>query len=49
MLRVSLKQMFTDSSSVTPEFFQQDFLTKRPEQLTHEEFVQLTNMVAEVL
>lgn len=49
MLRVSLKQMFTENSRVTPEFFRQEFLTKRPEQLTHEEFVTLTNMVAEVL
>ena len=44
MLRVSLKQMLPDPLSLSlPE----DFLTKRPEQLTHEDFVTLTNAVAE--
>ena len=39
MLRVSLKQML-------PDFKSDDaFFTKRPEQLTHEEFVYLTNYV----
>lgn len=49
MLRVSLKQLPLDDNKATPEFFQQEFLTKRPEQLTHEEFVRLTNMIAEVM
>ncbi len=42
MLRVSLRQLLQDPLSlpVPP-----DFLTKRPEQLTHEEFVLLTNAV----
>lgn len=49
MLRVSLKQMFNAENKPDADFFAQDFLTKRPEQLTHEEFVRLTNMVAEKL
>lgn len=49
MLRVSLKQIFNGEKKPAAEFFAQDFLTKRPEQLTHEEFVKLTNMVAEEL
>jgi len=49
MLRVSLKQMFNDVNKPESNFFAQEFLTKRPEQLTHEEFVKLTNMVAEQL
>ncbi|MBR4572663.1 MAG: 16S rRNA (adenine(1518)-N(6)/adenine(1519)-N(6))-dimethyltransferase RsmA [Prevotella sp.] len=46
MLRVSLKQLLPDplSLSLSP-----DFLTKRPEQLSHEEFVLLTNAVAQAL
>ena len=39
MLRVSLKQMLPDFKS------DEAFFTKRPEQLTHEEFVYLTNYV----
>ena len=44
MLRVSLRQLFT---SVQPDdaFFKQDIMTKRPEQLTIAQFVELTNMV----
>ena len=44
MLRVSLRQLFpkgTDSAS----FFSQDVMTCRPEQLSIQEFVTLTNMV----
>ena len=43
MLRGSLKQMVADPLSLP---LPADFLTKRPEQLTHEEFVMLTNAVA---
>ncbi len=48
MLRVSLKQMFP---GVTPSegFYVQDIMTKRPEQLTVQQFVELTNMVEEEL
>ena len=46
MLRVSLRQLLNDPQALqlTP-----DFLTKRPEQLSHEEFVQLTNAVAQII
>lgn len=44
MLRVSLRQMFP---GVKPSegFYQQDIMTKRPEQLSIPQFVELTNMV----
>ena len=45
MLRVSLRQIFGGSAS--PEFYAQDIMTKRPEQLSVQQFVELTNMVAE--
>jgi len=45
MLRVSLRQIFDSQHPARPEFFQQDVMTKRPEQLTIEEFVELTNLV----
>ncbi len=46
MLRVSLKQMFFGNSP-SAEFYTQDIMTKRPEQLTVQQFVELTNMVDE--
>ena len=48
MLRVSLKQMFP---GVTPreDFYTTDIMTKRPEQLTIQQFVELTNYVDEEL
>jgi hypothetical protein len=48
MLRVSLKQMFP---GVTPreDFYTTDIMTKRPEQLTIQQFVELTNYVGEEL
>jgi 16S rRNA (adenine1518-N6/adenine1519-N6)-dimethyltransferase len=49
MLRVSLKQLFNKETMPSPEFFQQDIMTKRPEQLSIEQFVGLTNMVADKL
>lgn len=45
MLRVSLKQIFNGALTASPEFYQQDIMTKRPEQLTVQQFVELTNMV----
>ena len=45
MLRVSLKQLFNSEKPARPEFFAQDIMTKRPEQLTVAQFVELTNMV----
>ncbi len=48
MLRVSLKQIFTD---ITPHegFYAEDIMTKRPEQLSIPQLVELTNMVAREL
>ena len=43
MLRVSLRQIF--GSSASAEFYAQDIMTKRPEQLSVQQFVELTNMV----
>jgi 16S rRNA (adenine1518-N6/adenine1519-N6)-dimethyltransferase len=48
MLRVSLKQLFAGNMPDT-DFFSQDMMTKRPEQLTIPQFVELTNMVEEKL
>lgn len=45
MLRVSLKQIFNGDNAAPAEFFQQEIMTKRPEQLTVQQFVELTNMV----
>lgn len=44
MLRVSLKQLL-NPQKVSVGFFEQDMMTRRPEQLSIEEFVALTNMV----
>ena len=49
MLRVSLRQIFDAQHPARPEFFQQEIMTKRPEQLTIEQFVELTNMVEKEL
>ena len=46
MLRVSLRQLFSADTMPDATFFAQDIMTRRPEQLTVEEFVNLTNMVA---
>ena len=43
MLRVSLRQIFGGNAS--PEFYAQDIMTKRPEQLSVAQFVELTNIV----
>ena len=43
MLRVSLRQMFTTTPA--DGFYQQDIMTKRPEQLSVAQFVELTNIV----
>ena len=44
MLRVSLRQLFAGMPT-SPEFYAQEMFTRRPEQLSVAEFVQLTNMV----
>jgi dimethyladenosine transferase len=43
MLRVSLRQMIPNKAH--KNFYEQDIMTKRPEQLTIAQFVELTNMV----
>ena len=43
MLRVSLRQMIPNKAN--KNFYEQDVMTKRPEQLTIAQFVELTNMV----
>ena len=45
MLRVSLRQIFNAENMPEPDFFVQEMMTRRPEQLSVQEFVQLTNMV----
>ena len=45
MLRVSLRQIFDAQHPASGTFFQQDTMTRRPEQLSIPEFVELTNMV----
>lgn len=45
MLRVSLRQIFNGEVTARPEFFQQSIMTRRPEQLSVAEFVELTNLV----
>ena len=49
MLRVSLKPLFAGGAMPGADFFVQDIMTRRPEQLTVAEFVDLTNRVAEVM
>ena len=48
MLRVSLRQIF-NTGKPTNGFYEQDIMTKRPEQLSIAQFVELTNMVEEQL
>ena len=48
MLRVSLRQIFSQLPT-DDLFFTHPFMTKRPEQLSVQQFVELTNLVAEQL
>lgn len=48
MLRVSLRQLFAGAAP-RDGFYEHEFMTKRPEQLTVQQFVELTNMVDEEL
>ena len=48
MLRVSIKPIFA-GHCVSEEFFKDNMMTKRPEQLTIKQFVELTNKVQEAL
>ena len=45
MLRVSLKQIFNGSNPASADFFTHTIMTMRPEQLSVQHFVELTNMV----
>ena len=45
MLRVSLRQIFDAQHPASDTFFQNDIMTRRPEQLSIPQFVELTNMV----
>lgn len=46
MLRVSLKPLFGKENMPSAEFFADEMMTKRPEQLSVADFVELTNKVA---
>ena len=45
MLRVSLRPLFDAAHPASPAFFSHEMMTKRPEQLTIAQFVELTNLV----
>ena len=45
MLRVSMRQIFNGDRKASEEFFAHPVMTRRPEQLTVKEFVDLTNLV----
>ena len=46
MLRVSLRQIFDAAHPASPSFFEDEMMTRRPEQLSIQEFVELTNKVS---
>ena len=49
MLRVSLRKIFDAQHPASDDFFQNDIMTRRPEQLSIPQFVELTNMVEKQL
>ena len=49
MLRVSLRQIFDAAHPAPAGFFEHDIMTQRPEQLSIQEFIALTNMVAKAM
>ncbi len=49
MLRVSLRQIFNGEHPASAEFFEDEMMTRRPEQLSIPEFVELTNKVEKEL
>ncbi|MBR4921104.1 MAG: 16S rRNA (adenine(1518)-N(6)/adenine(1519)-N(6))-dimethyltransferase RsmA [Prevotella sp.] len=49
MLRVSLRPLFDAAHPAPENFFAHEIMTKRPEQLMIQQFVELTNLVEEVL
>jgi 16S rRNA (adenine1518-N6/adenine1519-N6)-dimethyltransferase len=46
MLRVSLRQIFDANHPASPSFFGDEMMTRRPEQLSIQEFIELTNKVS---
>ena len=48
MLRVSLRQLFTAATQPPQDFFQQEMMTLRPEQLSVDDFISLTNSVKKI-
>ena len=46
---INLKPLFNKETMPSPEFFANDMMTKRPEQLAVADFVELTNRVASVM
>lgn len=46
MLRVSLRQLFSKETMPSADFFANDVMTRRPEQLSVQQFADLTNLVA---
>ena len=49
MLRVSLRQLFNGAQTASPHFFEDPMMIRRPEQLSIQEFVELTNKVEKEL
>ena len=49
MLRVSLRQIFDANHPASPSFFEDEMMTQRPEQLSIQEFIELTNKVSKEL
>ena len=49
MLRVSLRQIFNGANQGSAAFFEDPMMTRRPEQLSIPEFVDLTNKVEKEL
>ncbi len=49
MLRVSLRNLFTHDNMPSQEFFSREGMTRRPEQLSIDDFITLTNLISSVL
>ncbi len=49
MLRSSLKQLFDDETTPPDSFFQQEIMTKRPEQLSVDDFIDMTNIIEKIV
>lgn len=49
MLRSSLKQLFTDQEAPPDSFFRQEIMTRRPEQLSVDDFIVLTNIIEKLV